>query len=175
MHQIRYFTALVDPDPDNPDNRTRQNFYLRALGTLPHLTIHTGRFSTNIKWRPLADPKARRPTIASPLAIVPIIEREEKGSDVNLASHLLLDAFRKDCELAVVISNDSDLAEPIRLVQRELGLQVRIVNPRKTLARDLRGIANSYANIRFEMVKESQFAETLEDDAGTFTRPARWS
>jgi uncharacterized LabA/DUF88 family protein len=65
-----------------------------------------------------------------------IIEREEKGSDVNLASYLLLDAFNREYDLAVVVSNDSDLAEPIRLVRSEFGLRVRIVNPRKFLAYD---------------------------------------
>lgn len=31
---------------------------------------------------------------------------------MNLASHLLLDAFQKTCDVAVVISNDSDLRVP---------------------------------------------------------------
>lgn len=41
---------------------------------------------------------------------------EEKGSDVNLASHLVRDTFRKQFEVAVLITNDSDLAEPVRIV-----------------------------------------------------------
>jgi uncharacterized LabA/DUF88 family protein len=174
INRIRYFTALVDPYPDNPDNRDRQLIYLRALRTIPNLTIHEGRFATNQKWRPLADLNADRPMAASPVTMVPIIEREEKGSDVNLGSYLLLDAFKRECDLAVVISNDSDLAEPIRLVQSELGLNVRIVNPRKKLARDLRGIARFYGNIRFEMVAQSQFPPVMDDDVGTFTKPVRW-
>ena len=60
---------------------------------------------------------------------VEVIKTEEKGSDVNLATHLLADAFRHDCEAAVVITNDSDLAEPIRVVRHELGLPVGVVNP----------------------------------------------
>ncbi len=44
---------------------------------------------------------------------VEVVKTEEKGSDVNLATYLLLDAFRRRCDSAVVISNDSDLAEPI--------------------------------------------------------------
>jgi hypothetical protein len=42
---------------------------------------------------------------------------EEKGSEVNLASHLLRDAFSKRFEVAVLITNDSDLAEPVRIVR----------------------------------------------------------
>jgi uncharacterized LabA/DUF88 family protein len=106
--------------------------------------------------------------------MVPIVEREEKGSDVNLASHLLLDAFRQNCDLAIVVTNDSDLAEPIRLVRSGFGLKVRIVNPRKGLAYDLRDIADFYSNIKFGMVSESQFPTTVTDAIGTFRKPARW-
>ena len=35
--------------------------------------------------------------------------REEKGSDVNVATHLLADVFTGEVEAAMVISNDSDL------------------------------------------------------------------
>ena len=45
---------------------------------------------------------------------VQVMKSEEKGSDVNLATYLLVDAFDDDYEAAVVVSNDSDLAEPIR-------------------------------------------------------------
>ena len=60
-----------------------------------------------------------------------VIKTEEKGSDVNLACHLLLDALRKDCDTAFVISNDSDLLEPIRIARREFGVQVGIGCPHK--------------------------------------------
>ncbi len=39
--------------------------------------------------------------------------REEEGSDVNVASHLLLDLLEQTIDAAVVISNDSDLRFPI--------------------------------------------------------------
>lgn len=174
VNRIRYFTALVDPYPSNPHNRARQLTYLRALATIPRLAIHHGRFATNLKERPLAVPNASKPTPVLPVQMVPIIEREEKGSDVNLASYLLLDAFNKEYDLAVVISNDSDLAEPIRLVRSEFGLKVRIVNPRKGLAYDLRGIADFYSNIRVGMLQQSQFPTVMTDAVGTFRKPARW-
>jgi uncharacterized LabA/DUF88 family protein len=174
INRIRYFTALVDPYPSNLDNRTRQLNYLRALGTIPHLSTHLGRFATNEKDRPLAIPHAPRPTPVIPLQMVPVIEREEKGSDVNLASYLLLDAFKREYDLAVVVSNDSDLAEPIRLVRSEFGLKVRIVNPRKFLAYDLRGIADFYSNIKLRMLQQSQFPPIMTDATGSFRKPARW-
>lgn len=60
---------------------------------------------------------------------VRVLKTEEKGSDVNLASHLVNDAHNRDFEVAIVISNDSDLVEPVRIVTQELGLQVGILNP----------------------------------------------
>ena len=51
---------------------------------------------------PLAHPPSTGPHT------VEVIRTEEKGSDVNLASYLLLDGFRSDCEATVVISNAKD-------------------------------------------------------------------
>lgn len=60
---------------------------------------------------------------------VQVIKTEEKGSGVNLATHLVGDGFRNEYELAVLVTNDSDLLEPIRIVRHELGLKVGITNP----------------------------------------------
>jgi len=51
---------------------------------------------------------------------------EEKGSDVNLACHLVNDAWAGRFDAAVVISNDTDLVEPIRIVTQELKKNVLI-------------------------------------------------
>jgi hypothetical protein len=58
-----------------------------------------------------------------------VIEAEEKGSDVTSATLLLLDAFEKDCDTAVVVSKDGDLCLPIKLAHTRLRLRVGIVNP----------------------------------------------
>jgi uncharacterized LabA/DUF88 family protein len=41
----------------------------------------------------------------------------------------LVDAFDDDYEAAVVVSNDSDLAEPIRLVRQKFGKKVLVPHP----------------------------------------------
>jgi hypothetical protein len=74
----------------------------------------------------------------------------------------------------VVVSSDSDLAEPVLLVRSEFGLKDRIVNPRKFLAYDLRGIADFYSNIKLRMLQQFQFPSTMTDDTGSFRKPARW-
>jgi uncharacterized LabA/DUF88 family protein len=174
INRIRYFTALVDPRPGNPDNRTRQLEYLRALRTIPHLTVHLGRFATNAKHRPLADPNAKSPTPIAPLQTAYVVEMEEKGSDVNLASYMLVDGFKGEYDVAIVVTNDSDLAEPIRLVRSDIGLKVVLVNPRRTVSLHLRGLANSYTTIREWVIRESQFPPTFNDAHGTISKPSRW-
>jgi len=111
ISQIRYFTARVSARPDDPQQAQRQQVYLRALATLPLVSIHYGHFLTHTVRMPLAHPRRGRPRTAL------VIKTEEKGSDVNLASHLLLDAFQRNCNTAVVVSNDSDLRVPIRIAE----------------------------------------------------------
>ncbi|MGA2165853.1 MAG: NYN domain-containing protein [Solirubrobacteraceae bacterium] len=58
-----------------------------------------------------------------------VLRTEEKGTDVNLASYLLLDAFREDCETAIVVSNDADLKTPIEIAKSKLDISVGVLNP----------------------------------------------
>lgn len=110
--QIKYFTALVNPRRSDPDQRSRQETFLRALRTIPNLSIVYGFFLTHEIVMPLAPPRR---------GYERVIKTEEKGSDVNLATHLLIDGFDDAYELAVVVSNDSDLLEPIKVVTQRLG------------------------------------------------------
>ena len=60
---------------------------------------------------------------------VEIFDTEEKGSDVNLATYLLMDGSENDYEMAVVISNDSDLKLPIRMNRTKLGKHIGVIDP----------------------------------------------
>lgn len=59
--------------------------------------------------------------------MVSVARREEKGSDVNVATHLLLDVLQGAVDAAVVISNDNDLALPVREARERV--PVGTVNP----------------------------------------------
>ena len=80
-------------------------------------------FRSGVKRRPLAEPTPGLPSH------VLIRDSEEKGSDVNLATRLLVDGFNGDYEQAVVVSNDADFAGAMRYVTDDLGLRVALVNP----------------------------------------------
>lgn len=66
INRIRYFTAKVSARPDEPQLPVRQETYLRALGTLPSVSVHLGVFYGP---RPLRSsrPKRKVPMSLSPL------------------------------------------------------------------------------------------------------------
>ena len=94
--------------PGNPGQAQRQLIYLRALETLEGLVAYYGVFRSGVKRRPLAEPAPGLPTH------VLVRDSEEKGSDVNLATRLLVDGFNGEYEQAVVVSNDADFAGAMR-------------------------------------------------------------
>ncbi len=169
VHRIRYFTAKVTARPGDPQLPVRQQTYLRALATLPTVSVHLGVFYVSTIRAPLAHPPARGPKTAE------IIKTEEKGSDVALATYLMLDACRGDCDTAVLITNDSDLREPLRLVREELGLITGVVNPHPASRRSRALQATFFKQLRPGALAASQFPRQLTAPSGrTITKPADW-
>lgn len=176
IHRIRYFTALVIPPPSDPQQAQRQQVYLRALQTLPNLSIHYGHFLRHRVRMALVNPLPSGPKT------VEVWKTEEKGSDVNLASYLLLDAFDNDCEAAIVISNDSDLELPIRLVRKRFAMKVVVLHPvrapehgkRVTKSIALVKAASKSIIIEDQHLQNAQFPPMLQDANGTITKPAEW-
>ncbi|MFN8494631.1 MAG: NYN domain-containing protein [Caldilineaceae bacterium] len=165
IRQIKYFTALVTSRAKNPDQATRQQTYLRALQTILNLQIIYGHFLSHEIMMPLVPPRTGQ---------VKVIKTEEKGSDVNLAIHLVSDGFRNAYDAAVIVSNDSDLLPPIQFVKEELGKLVGILNPQKHGSVVLAATAHFVKNIRPNVLRNSQFPTTLTDAKGRFTKPTRW-
>ncbi len=116
----------------DPSGQADKDVYLKALmaaGSVDH--IEYGTYVARVKMAPLAtkDPHGR-PQLVSPawpvmiqdgggapvtgaVFMVSYANREEKGSDVNVAAHLLLDVLGGAVDGALVISNDSDLRFPV--------------------------------------------------------------
>ena len=166
--RIRYFTAVVANRPGDPTQAQRQQTYLRALQTVSNLTIHYGHLLSKTKRRPLAQVPQTGPRI------VEILDTEEKGSDVNLASYLLLDGFENDYETAVVVSNDSDLELPIRMARTRLGKQVGVFDPSRRRSFELHNAASWYRPLRQGPLSASLFPAALSDDQGPISKPNTW-
>ncbi|KAA1249828.1 NYN domain-containing protein [Mycobacterium simiae] len=131
VERIVYCTAYVD-QTDNPGAFADQSVYIKALRE--HGSIDVLELGYYVAWPkrlPLAEelpdgraklvvpsgaetwkglPITRVTNANDDVFMVTVRNREEKGSDANVATHLLADIFRGDVEAAIVISNDSDLA-----------------------------------------------------------------
>jgi hypothetical protein len=166
INKIKYFTARVSARPSDPDQPIRQATYWRALQTIPNLSIIKGSFLVKPVMMPLAN--------TNPQQYARVIKTEEKGSDVNLAVHLLNDGYKQDYELAVLVTNDSDLLEPLKILHHELNLPVGLLNPHKNPSFVLRQHATFMKQIRIGVLQASQFPAILTDAAGTFHKPASW-
>jgi uncharacterized LabA/DUF88 family protein len=169
IHRIRYFTARVK-SWDDAGQPQRQLTYLRALLTIPNLSIHYGHFTVQKKWQRLVAPP---PPPASHMARVWI--PEEKGSDVNLATHLLIDRYEGDYDAAVIVSNDSDLLLPIEMIRARLNLEVGVINPYKDARPSLQQAADFYRTCSEGALNACHFPPVLQDAHGEITKPDSWS
>ena len=116
----------------------------------------------------------RADSTTSPPEMVEVIKTEEKGSDVNLATYLLKDGYENDYEAAAVISNDSDLMEPIRVVKENLGKPVTVLSPFKEPSVGLQRIVGFIKPIRKGVLRVSQFPRVMRDGRGRFYKPEDW-
>ncbi|MGH9836686.1 MAG: NYN domain-containing protein [Blastocatellia bacterium] len=165
---IKYFTAEVRARPHDPQQLIRQQAYLRALRTIPNLEIILGHFLTSEVTMPIAGSPVNAPQY------IRVVKTEEKGSDVNIATHLLMDGVKNDYEMAVLVTNDSDLLEPIKVVRNELNLPVGLLNPHKRPSRALLPHVTFIKQIRKGVLAASQFPSTMTDKQGAFHKPASW-
>lgn len=143
--QVTYCTARISAR-DNASGSRDQDVYLKALISSGSVDlIEYGYYASKVKTRPMAVPDRKdRPKLVNPggpvkvktgallddpnaLFMVSVADREEKGSDVNVATHLLIDVFEQKIDAVIVISNDSDLALPIK--QARARVSVGTVHP----------------------------------------------
>jgi len=195
VDRIVYCTARIDQGL-NPVGFIEQDAYLKALvptGSVDH--IEYGKYVTGIRNRPLAikgPPPRRTPTIVTAqwpvmvqstlgtpvpdaLFMVSTLHQEEKGTDVNVASHLLMDVFQDDVDAVVVVSNDSDLKLPVHIARSRV--PVGHVNPRGGLfAGDLTGNPSDGAGRHWwrKLTPSDFHLHQLPDPAGRYTKPAAW-
>ncbi len=165
--EIKYFTAKVSGrfDPQQP---IRQKTYIRALEKfIPELSVYYGHFMSHAVKMPNA-PLTKPPTYSQ------IYKTEEKGSDVNLAVHMLHDAWLDKYDCAVLISNDSDLAEPLRLIRNEVGKKIGLIFPaiKGHPSRELLKHAHFIKHIRKGVLKRSQLPEVIPGT--TLKKPPNW-
>jgi hypothetical protein len=87
---------------------------------------------------------------------------------------VLIDAVRHDCEMAIVLTSDTDLVEPIRIARDDLGLHLALLSPSDNPARSLRDTVNVVKKVRHGSLRASQLPDLLRDARGDIHRPRAW-
>jgi hypothetical protein len=195
VDRVVYCTAVIDA-ASNQSGFTDQNIYLRALvaaGCVDHIAY--GSYVSRVKYAPLAiraQSRSRRPQLVHPdwpimvqdaagnpipdaTFVVSYAHREEKGSDVNVASHLLVDVLTGQVDAAIVISNDSDLEYPIAFARTRV--PVGLVNPSPNqLAGALRGNpTDGVGNHWWQRLTAADLRSAqLPDPIGALAKPVGW-
>ncbi len=193
LDRVIYCTAFIDGNT-NPEGRRDQDRYvaaLRAHGSIDALI--EGRFISRVRKSPLAiagsDGKpvvttSRWPVkirdsswgdVPNAMFIVSHQRSEEKGTDVNVASRLLLDVLGKQVDAAIVISNDSDLRLPIQ--ESRLRVPIGTVNPGQgRLAGDLAGGRDDGVGMHwwYKLDSADYTGCQLPDPVKQFAKPADW-
>lgn len=195
VDRLVYCTARID-QATNPSGFIDQDVYLKALkGGQVVDEIELGYYVARVKQAPMATrgrggsgvPQLVRPRwpimvqdntgTAFPDAVfmVSYANREEKGSDVNVASHLLVDVLTQRVDAAVVISNDSDLRFPVQLARDNV--PVGVVNPSPNrMAGALQGKPDTGAGRHwwYQLTAADLKGHQLPDPTGGYRKPAGW-
>lgn len=165
---IKYFTAMVSADR-NPGAPGRQKAYIKALEAhIPELATIYGHYLSHPVSMPTVDPGLPR--------TVRVLKTEEKGSDVNIAVHLVNDAWKDTFDCAVIVSNDSDLVEAIRTVKQEhpekvIGAILPLRKGRRA-SHKLKTSVDFVRQFRPATLATCQLPETLSEKA--ISRPSDW-
>jgi hypothetical protein len=193
IERVVYCTARVSGKFDRTSPQD-QDVYLRALAASGSVdTFEYGTFVSRVRSSPLAT-KTRKGTpdivraqwpvmvkdvhnakVQDAMFVVSYVHTEEKGSDVNVGAHLLLDVLQGDVEAAMVVSNDSDLELPVRAARDRV--PVATVNPGtnptagKLKGEPADGVGNhSWIKLDEQAYKDSQLA----DPVGKLSKPNGW-
>ncbi len=171
---VKYFTAKVADSPQNPGIAQRQQTYLDAVAeNCPRVEAFKGDYSRKRKRMEHASP---------PPDTVEVWCNKEKGSDVNLAVHMLNDAWKDACDVAVVVSNDADLLTAVELTAargKEVVLIVPGHNHKKTPKRrplsELKGAAHHTRMLRDSALGQSQLPNPIQKKGGgIISKPVGW-
>ena len=160
---VRYFTARFKPQTDDPERHVRHDTYLKALGTLPDLTIQYGQHL----------PKK----VTCNHCGAAWTTYEEKMTDVNIAVALMGDAQADVFDTAIVISGDSDLTGPLETVlQNNPKKRIVVAFPPDRVSKRLEKVATGYIKIGKNRIKTSQFPTQVVDANGyPLHKPSRWN
>lgn len=162
LEKVKYFTSRISQDGNDKGKRKRQAIYLEALSTLPNTNLYFGQYRER-------DPI---PCKCGNRIVVP----EEKMTDVNIATEMLVDAFFDRFDKALLVTADSDLCAPVRAIKEDFAeKKVVICFPPHRWVKSLADSAHGYFFIKESHLSRNQLKEKLISKSGyELCRPAEW-
>lgn len=159
---VKYFTSIFMPNEENPGQLERQRAYLKALESLPNLSIHYGYHL----------PKTRECKQCGAISQT----HEEKMTDVNIATELIGDAHSDEFDVAILISADSDFSGPITAIKRKYPDKLIVVAfPPGRISNRLRQVSHVSFTIGRGKIAASQFPDAvIKPDGYSVRKPAQW-
>jgi len=158
LNTTHYFTSRIS---NNPDKQKRQNIYLDALNSTSILITY-GQF--------------RNQPMECNLCSNSWYDSKEKMTDVNIATTMMIDAFKDKFDVAFLISGDSDLVPPIKAI-KELFPQkeIWVVFPPTRESNELKKIASGSFVLGRRKLEISQLPEEVLSKHGvTLCKPSSW-
>lgn len=166
LASIDYFTALPSHLAiSEPARLERHRVYIRALTALrnPGVGMHFGRI--------------RRQTIRIPndQSKAKVLLWREKGTDVALAARLMAMGHKAECDLAVIISGDTDYAILPDIFRETFGLKLIFALPFGRSSTELADAAPGSVLLSPELYRSCQLPERLRLPSGKYLhKPKEW-
>lgn len=196
LNKVYYFTAPLKKKYETDKANERQHAYLRVLAE-SEIEIIKGKFhktdtwqrARNVNRQDFVQPVFRNLLGLNQLQISEIFKKalpdlpkaavsrfEEKGSDVNLASYLLRDAYSQTVKQALIITADSDLATPIKFAI-EADMEVDLVLPGDGMHADkLKSSASRIRKLDLSLLPNCQFPNPFMTKRGSLIyKPSSWT
>ena len=166
VQHIYFFTAVIEGS-----HVQSQISYLRALETLPLVSVVFGRFK--MKRVPCRIPECQH--VGYRFFNVP----EEKRTDVNIALQMLQDVYQDQCDISVLVSGDSDLVPAVTHVKATFPEKTVVVyvpsrNPIRGAAVELRAVADRHRILPLNLLKHCQLPREIPTASGVVRKPADW-
>ena len=171
LAKVKYFTARISGgDKSMPDHirkmmgakQKRQALFLEALSTLDDLSIYEGSYLAKL--------------VKCNSCSNTWFSHEEKMTDVNIATELLIDAYDNNFDVALLISGDSDLVPPIKALKLKYPEKRTVAAfPPERASERLQKAVDAFFTISASKLRKSVFPEkVMKKDGFILTRPSEW-
>lgn len=173
---VKYFTSPVKTYPHDSVAIDRQKVYIQVLSTLPKVEIIQGFYRKDSVLMPAHDETCKSCPMARD-GLVRVVKLEEKRTDVNIASAMLLDAFNNKADVFVLVSGDTDFIAPVKIVRKDFKKTVIVLNPRDSKSW-LKDYASYYRDIPRDLPAQCQLPDIVpygKRGDRFIHRPIAWS